>query len=141
MAYRILVSQPGMEREPSEVKVLVAQLCPTSCDPMDCSPPGSSIHGILQARILDQVAISYSRGIFLTWGLNLVSPALAGRFFTTAPPGEPKTGVLRFRSSDSDHNKVIMILLGIFTMVKVYLELLPHSCRASTITTWIPSHT
>ena len=38
----------------------VAQSCPTLCDPVDCSPPGSSVHGILQARILDWVAISYS---------------------------------------------------------------------------------
>ena len=42
--------------------VLVAQSCPTLCDPMDCSPPGSSVHGILQARILEWVAISFSRG-------------------------------------------------------------------------------
>ena len=41
---------------------LVTQLCPTLCDPVDCSPPGSSVHGILQARILDWVAISLSRG-------------------------------------------------------------------------------
>ena len=40
----------------------VAQACPTFFDPMDCSPPGSSVHGILQARILECVAISYSRG-------------------------------------------------------------------------------
>ena len=40
----------------------VAQSCPTLCDPMDCSLPGSSIHGILQARILEWVAISFSRG-------------------------------------------------------------------------------
>ena len=45
-----------------QVKVLVTQLCPTLCDPMDCSPPGSSVHGIFQARILEWVAISYSRG-------------------------------------------------------------------------------
>ena len=38
------------------------QLCPTLCNPMDCSPPGSSVHRILQARILEWVAISYSRG-------------------------------------------------------------------------------
>ena len=38
------------------------QSCPTLCDPMDCSPPGSSVHGILQARILEWVAISFSRG-------------------------------------------------------------------------------
>ena len=40
----------------------VAQSCPTLCDPMDCSLPGSSVHGILQARILEWIAISFSRG-------------------------------------------------------------------------------
>ena len=40
----------------------VTQLCPTLCDPMDCSLSGSSIHGIFQARILEWVAISFSRG-------------------------------------------------------------------------------
>ena len=44
-----------------ESPVLVAQSCPTLCDPMDCSPPGSSIHGILQTRILEWVAIPFSR--------------------------------------------------------------------------------
>ena len=39
--------------------------------PMDCGPPGSSVHGISQARILEWIAISFSRGIFLTQGLNL----------------------------------------------------------------------
>ena len=41
---------------------LVAQLCLTLCDPVDCSPRGSSVHGILQARTLEWVAISFSRG-------------------------------------------------------------------------------
>ena len=41
---------------------LLTQSCPTLWDPMDCSPPGSSVHGILQARILGWVAISFSRG-------------------------------------------------------------------------------
>ena len=41
--------------------VLVAQLYPTLCDPMDCGPPGSSVHGILQAGILDWVVIPFSR--------------------------------------------------------------------------------
>ena len=40
----------------------VAQSCPTLCDPVDCSPPGSSFHGIFQARVLEWVAISFSRG-------------------------------------------------------------------------------
>ena len=43
----------------------VTQLCPTLSDPMDCSPPGSSIHGIFQARVLEWVAIAFS-GIFST---------------------------------------------------------------------------
>ena len=45
-----------------KVKVLVAQSCPNLCDPMDCSPPVSSVHGILQARVLEWVAVSFSRG-------------------------------------------------------------------------------
>ena len=40
--------------------VLVTQLCPTLCDPMDPNPPGPSVHGILQARILQWVASSFS---------------------------------------------------------------------------------
>ena len=41
----------------SESESEVAQLCPTLCDPVDCSPPGSSVHGIFQARILEFLAI------------------------------------------------------------------------------------
>ena len=68
----------------------VTQLCPTLCDPMDCSLPGYSIHEISQARIPEQVAISYSRDLPDT-GIkptSLGSPALADGFFTTAPPGK-----------------------------------------------------
>ena len=46
------------------------QSCLTLCNPMDCRVPGSSVHGILQARILEWVALSFSRGIFLTQGSN-----------------------------------------------------------------------
>ena len=52
------------------MKVLVPQSCLTLCDPMDWSPPASSVHGILQARILEWVAIPFFRGIFLTQGSN-----------------------------------------------------------------------
>ena len=45
-----------------KMKVLVAQSCPTLCDPIDYSPPGSSVHRILPARILEWVAISSRRG-------------------------------------------------------------------------------
>ena len=44
------------------VCVLVAQSCPTLCDPLNCSPPDSFVHGILQARILQWIAILFSRG-------------------------------------------------------------------------------
>ena len=61
--------------------MLVAQLCPTLCDVMDCSPPGSSVHGILQARILEWVAMCASKGSSLTQGSNL-SLLHCSRFFT-----------------------------------------------------------
>ena len=51
--------------------MLCAQSRPTHCNPMDCSPPGSSVHEIFQARIWEWAAISYSRGIFPTQGSNL----------------------------------------------------------------------
>ena len=50
---------------------VVIQSCPTLSHPMDCSLPGSSLHGIFQARILEWVAIFLLQGIFLTQGLNL----------------------------------------------------------------------
>ena len=68
-----------------------AQSCPTLCDPMDCSPPGSSVHEIFQARILEWVAIP-TLGDLPNPGIQpvfLACPALAGRFFTTVPPGVP----------------------------------------------------
>ena len=46
----------------SESESEVAQSCLTLCDPMDCSLPGSSVHGIFQARVLEWTAISFSRG-------------------------------------------------------------------------------
>ena len=64
------------------VKVLVTQSCPTLCSPVDCSPSGSSVHGIVQARILDWVAMSLS-------GDRTQVSCLAGRFFSSEPPGKP----------------------------------------------------
>ena len=59
----------------------VAQLFPTLCNSMDCSPPGSSIHEIFQVRVLDWVAISFSRGSSWPRDQTRVS-GIAGRFFT-----------------------------------------------------------
>ena len=61
--------------------VLVAQLCLTLCNPMDYSPPDSSVHGILHARILELVAISLSRGSSRPKDQTQVS-CIAGRFYT-----------------------------------------------------------
>ena len=62
------------------MKVLISQSCLTLCDPMDCSPPGSSVHGISQARILEWVAISFSRGSSPSRDQTQVS-CIAGRVF------------------------------------------------------------
>ena len=58
------------------------------CNPMACSPPGSSVLGISQARTLEWVAISFSRDL-PDPGIKPMSRALAGGFFTTEPPGKP----------------------------------------------------
>ena len=65
----------------TEVESEVAQLCPTLCDPMDCRLPGSSVHGIFRARILEWVAISFSRGSSQPRDWSWVS-LMVGRRFT-----------------------------------------------------------
>ena len=73
----------------SQVKSLT-QLCPTLCNPVDCSPPGSFVCGILQARLLEWIAILCSRGSSPPRDRSWVS-IIAGRFFTLWATG--KTGV------------------------------------------------
>ena len=80
-----------------------AQSCPTLCNPMDCSPPGSSVHGIFQARILIWAAISFSRGSSQPQEWTPVS-WIAGRFLTTEPHGKPYTPSPSF-----------LMLLGLYT--------------------------
>ena len=73
----------------------VTQSCPTLCDPMDCSLPGSSVHGIFQARVLEWVTISFSRGSSQPRDWTLVS-RVAGRCFTvwaTVKEGPINSGV------------------------------------------------
>ena len=69
----------------SEVKLLS---CVRLCDPIDCSPPGSSVHGILQARMLEWVAISFS-GDLPDPGIEPRSPELQADALTSELPGEP----------------------------------------------------
>ena len=61
--------------------MLAAQSCPTLCDLIDCNPLGSSVHGILQARILEWIAIPISRGSSRPRDQTWVS-CIAGEFFT-----------------------------------------------------------
>ena len=94
---------------------------------MDHSSPGSSVHGISQARILEWVAISFSRGSSQE---DPASPALAGRFITTEPPGKPY--VCRYLSFNWDmtckhqdlHSKLInkyICITYIHTHTHIYL--------------------
>ena len=69
----------------------VAQLCPPLCDPIDCSPPAFSVHGVFKQEYWSRLPFPTpgdlpGQGIEPTF---LVSPALAGEFLTTVPPGKP----------------------------------------------------
>ena len=99
-----------MEGDVIKVKMWVAQSCPSLCDPMDCGPSGSSIHGIFQARIVKWVAISLSRDL-PNAGIepkSLMSPALSGEFFTTSTTWEAQ--------SNSYANIYSICFLGLLSM-------------------------
>ena len=82
--YRVWIEKvklsPGLVE--MKVKVLVAQPCLTLCNPVDCSPPGSSVHRIFHARMLEWVAMPSSRGSSQPRDQTQVSH-IAGRFFTS----------------------------------------------------------
>ena len=88
---------------------LFTQSCPTLCNLMDCSPPGSSVHGILSARLLEWVARYSSRGS--SWPRDLIWVSCVsyteGGFFTTVPPGKP-------HYSRYSHTKTSMCPLSLF---------------------------
>ena len=71
------------------VEAQLIQMCPILCDPMDCSLLGSSVHEILQARILERLVMSL--GAYLpNPGIESKSPSLQGDSLTTEPSGKPK---------------------------------------------------
>ena len=70
--------------------MLVSQSCLTLCDPMNCGSPGSSVHGILQARILEWAAIFCSPGDLPYPGIKGRSPALQTESVVSEPPGAEK---------------------------------------------------
>ena len=99
------------------------QSCLTLCDPMDCSPPGSSVHGILQARILEWVAMPSSRGSSKPRDqtVSSVAPALQmGSLPLTAPagslplaaPGSPECVCQLLHKVISDYSFTSLITLG-----------------------------
>ena len=90
------------------MKVLVTQLCLTLCDSMDCSPPGSSVHEILQERTLEWVAIPFSRGSSQPRDRTQVS-YIAGRFFTTNTTCIKKTNV---NCTTEKYSKRFLELIG-----------------------------
>ena len=75
----------------------VAQLCPTLLDPMDCSPPGSSVHGIFQARVLEWVAIAFS-GMVLAAAKSLQSCLTLWDPIDSSPLGSSVPGILQART-------------------------------------------
>ena len=85
-SYGFLLCQSRCVLTPVRTGEVRVQSCPTLRDPMNCSPPGSSVRGIFQARIQERVACP-SPGDFPNPGIEPASPALACRFFTTVPPG------------------------------------------------------
>ena len=91
-AHRALITVPAPEGwARTNLKVSVAQSCPALCDPVDCSLPGSPVHGILQARVVERVAIPFSRESSQPRDQTHVScsSCIAGGFFTGEPPGKP----------------------------------------------------
>ena len=97
------------------MKVLGAQSCSRLCDPMDCSPAGSSVHGVLQARILEWVASSFSRGSSQPrdWSIKPGSLILQ----SGSLPSEP----LRKPCLNHDYNIYISIYVCVCVCIHIYI--------------------
>ena len=91
-----------------KVKVSVTQSCPTLCDPMGCSSPGSSVHRIIQARTLEQAFPSPEDLPDL--GIKLGSPALQADSLPSEPPGKPWVHVIKMtRVQPSSRSRTVHI--------------------------------
>ena len=105
--------------------MLLVQSCPTLCDPIDCSPPGFSVHGILQARILEWVAISSPEDL-PDPGIKPWSPALQADSLLFEIPGKPflflfyiMTTRFNMKTWQSEGTKILVF--------SVHL-IIPHPC-------------
>ena len=111
----------------SESESEVAQLCLTLWDPMDCSLPGSSVHGIFQARILEWVAIAFSRGSSRPRDWNRVS-CIVGRHFTVSINSSNEySGLISFRIDWFD-------FLTVQVIFKILSSLIPQFKSINSVT-------
>ena len=104
-----------------ESESLAAQLCPTLCDPMDCRLPGSSIHGIFQARVLEWVAISFSRGSSRPRDWTRVSH-IVGRHFTIWATREvPFSRRNEYKRRDSNARSHLLLFSHVWLFVTPWI--------------------
>ena len=124
-----------IKQAPVLVKVLITQPSPTLWDPVHCSPPGSSVHGILQAKILEWVAIPFSRGS--SWpGVKPKSPACRQILYQLSQPGKPPC----FKGLQEIGGPV---LIPLEDQLKRWMHLpfihpVPPRCRADSWRVWWP---
>ena len=121
--------------------MLIAQSYLTVCDHMDCSPPGSFVHGISQAKILEWVAISFSRGS--SWPRDQTCVfCIAGGFFITEVPRKPFENHFVIKNWNFGKNYILHphwftnvthILLLIISSVEQYItrEWMIHTCNSN----------
>ena len=108
------------------VHAKLLQLCLTLCDPMDCSPPGSSVHAILQARKPEWVAVSSFRGS--SWPKNrtcisYLSSIWQAGSLPLAPPGKPRSSTVEWKMVTCGENHILNIVLR-STSISEYLFIL-----------------
>ena len=109
----------------------VAQSCLTLCDPIDCSLSGSSVHGIFQARVLEWIAISFSRGIFPTQESNPGLPHCRQTLYCLSHQGIPSLAYwsLFYRHEKmrmKETNNVLVLLRRVLTVWILWQDLRPH---------------
>ena len=105
------------------IVVLVTQLCPTLCDLMDCGPPGSSVHGILQEKTLEWIAIPFSRGSSQPRAQTQVY-CTAGRFFTIWATGKilKHRTIPRFLRFPQWHSSIYINFILLFHFCPYFYE-------------------
>ena len=120
-----VLSMTSPNRHPRvKVRVLVTQPCPALRNPMDCSPPGSSVHDILQSRILEWVTIPVSRRSSQPRDRTWVS-CIAGRFFTTWATREaPQLGCRECKYSTLQDNTKLLFRVTLMFYIRTIVHII-----------------